>query len=216
MEELPFDCDLTSAIHPGGRNILAIRITNPGGRYDWVDGTTIRWGKVSLYRSHGFGGLDRELTLHIAPRAWRIADVWVLNTPEPRTIHAFAKIEGHTTAAPRFELLDPATGKVLATATGEPESGQQTFRATLACPDAHLWDLDTPTLYRLRVILPAANSQHDLRIVPFGFRWFAPDDWAPTPSFVSTAAASKSSPPSPGATGDITDSGPRPSSPSAK
>ncbi|HET7346959.1 MAG TPA: twin-arginine translocation signal domain-containing protein, partial [Acidobacteriaceae bacterium] len=175
MEELPFECDLTSAIRPGGRNILAIRITNPGGRYDWVDGTTIRWGKVSLYRSHGFGGLDRELTLHIAPHACRIADAWVLNTPEPRTIHAFAKIEGHTTAVPRFEVLDPATGKVLATATGESDSGQQTFRATLACPDAHLWDLDTPTLYRLRVILPAANSQHDLRIVPFGFRWFAPD-----------------------------------------
>ena len=38
MEELPFECDLTHAAKPGGKNVLAIRITNPFGRFDWVDG----------------------------------------------------------------------------------------------------------------------------------------------------------------------------------
>jgi len=54
LEELPFECDLTLAAQPGGRNRLAIRITNPGDRYDWVDGSTIPWGNVRFYRSHGF------------------------------------------------------------------------------------------------------------------------------------------------------------------
>jgi beta-galactosidase len=38
MEELPFECDLTHAADPGSQNIIAIRITNPFGRDDWVDG----------------------------------------------------------------------------------------------------------------------------------------------------------------------------------
>ena len=63
MEELPFECDCTNAANPGGLNVLAIRITNPFGRFDWVDGLNAKWGKVSLYRSHGFGALDRGITI---------------------------------------------------------------------------------------------------------------------------------------------------------
>ena len=66
MEELPFECDLTHAANPGGENHLAIRITNPFGRYDWVDGLNAKWGNVSLYRSHGFGG---SRSRHDAQRA---------------------------------------------------------------------------------------------------------------------------------------------------
>ena len=68
MEELPFECDLTQAADPGGFNLIAIRITNPFGRYDWVDGLNAQWGAVRLYRSHGFGGLDRGMTLAPVPR----------------------------------------------------------------------------------------------------------------------------------------------------
>ena len=83
MEELPFECDCTDAANPGGLNVLAIRITNPFGRFDWVDGLNAKWGKVSLYRSHGFGALDRGITTQRASSEIRISDVWVLNTPEP-------------------------------------------------------------------------------------------------------------------------------------
>ncbi len=44
MEELPFECDLTHAANPGGDNHLAIRLTNPFGRFDWVDGSNAKWG----------------------------------------------------------------------------------------------------------------------------------------------------------------------------
>ncbi|MGH9605314.1 MAG: sugar-binding domain-containing protein [Terracidiphilus sp.] len=178
IEELPFECDLTSAAKPGGVNRLAIRITNPGGRYDWVDGTTIRWGKVNVYRSHGFAGLDRELVVYAAPRSARIADAWVLNTPEPRTITAFAKVEGAPSGQVKFELLEPGSNKVLASANGEipatpSEDGSHTVHASLSYKDARLWELATPVLYRLRATLPA-GGESDVRMRTFGFRWFAP------------------------------------------
>ncbi len=175
MEELPFECELTDAVEADGRNRLAIRITNPGGRYDWVDGGVLRWGAVNLYRSHGFGGLDRELTLYSTPREARIADCWVLNTPEPRTVHAFAKVEGATAGAAQFEVVEPATGRVLSGATGVVDANSHVARASLKCEDARLWDLDTPELYLMRVTLPAANGEKDVRMISFGFRWFGPD-----------------------------------------
>lgn len=179
MEELPFECDLTSAAKPGGTNRLAIRITNPGGRYDWVDGTTIHWGKVNVYRSHGFGGLDRELTLRTSPKGYRIADAWVLNTPEKTNIIAFAKLEGAVQGIPRFEALDPRSGKVVAKSIGKSDPsrsdpGTSLFRADLSFAEAQLWDLDHPVLYRMRITVESGGTR-DRRIVPFGFRWFGPE-----------------------------------------
>jgi beta-galactosidase len=180
MEELPFESDLTAAANPGGTNHLAIRITNPGGRYDWVDGTVIQWGKVNVYRSHGFAGIDRELTVYSAPRSSRITDAWVLNTPEPRTVTAFAKIEGAPGGPVQFDIFDPATGRLLVSTAVEAQpsgssNGFRMARASLHFPDAKLWDLPTPNLYRLRVTLPAAHGTRDIRLRTFGFRWFAPD-----------------------------------------
>jgi hypothetical protein len=178
LEELPFECDLTAAAHPGGVNRLAIRITNPGGRYDWVDGSILRWGNVEFHRSHGFGGLDRELTLHASPMDARIADAWVLNTPEITTVSAFTTIEGKLASSPLFEIIDPRSGKVLAHGAGEqdaPNTASETthWRARLSCPEARVWDLNSPVLYHLRVSMHA-GSEIDERLVPFGFRWFAP------------------------------------------
>ncbi len=167
MEELPFECDLTAAAKPGGKNTLAIRITNPGGRYDWVDGLTIRWGAVNVYRSHGFGGLDREITLKAVPQSGRIADAWVLNTPEARTISAFAVVEGDGTSA-LYEVVHPASGKVLASTTGGPH-------VKLQCASARLWELNAPVLYHLRITLTNADGTKDVRVISFGFRWFAPE-----------------------------------------
>ena len=85
MEELPFECDLTNAADPGGFNLLGIRLTNPFGRYDWVDGLNAQWGAVKLYRSHGFAGLDRGMTLSaVGDDDARILDAWVLQPTEPR------------------------------------------------------------------------------------------------------------------------------------
>jgi beta-galactosidase len=93
MEELPFECDLTHAADPGGFNLMAIRLTNPFGRYDWVDGLNAQWGAVKLYRSHGFAGLDRGMTISAHDPAIRIRDAWVLNTPDTKTVQAHVIVE---------------------------------------------------------------------------------------------------------------------------
>jgi beta-galactosidase len=112
MEELPFECDLTHAAQPGAANHLAIRITNPFGRFDWVDGLNAQWGAVKLYRSHGFGGLDRGMTIsaHDGPR---IKDAWMLNAREPRKAEVHLVVEYPASEFRGFvscQLTDPITG----------------------------------------------------------------------------------------------------------
>jgi beta-galactosidase len=190
MEELPFECDITAAARPGAANQLAIRITNPGGRLDWVDGSRITWSSATFQKSHGFGGLDRALTLTAHGPA-RIRDAWVLNTPQPRHITAHAEIENTGPAAPtarlHFSVTDPVTNRELAhSEIPAPLNQGQTaaFQAELSCPSAELWDLDSPHLYRLKAEwtaganAPAAATSaalSDTRTVDFGFRWFAPE-----------------------------------------
>ena len=189
MSELPIACDLTRATRPGQANRLAIRITNPGGRFDWRDSTTMTWGKAKLFASHGFGGLDRGLTLSIHPLAARIDDAWVLNTPDPRRVTAFMEIAlERPVAEGRLERLKAKASAVLVDDTGRPVAADirlealerlddHRLRARFAvwAPDARLWDLDTPNLHRLRLRWAETRDAVDSREVRFGFRWFAPE-----------------------------------------
>ncbi len=178
MSELPIDCDLTSAMKPGQPNRLAIRITNPGGRYDWKDSNNTPWGKVRLYHSHGFGGIDRGMSLSVHPIDGRIADAWVLNTPDPRVVTAHAQLVS------KVPVKADEISAVVLDATGAPlaanvkleqissTNGVTSLRLRVHVPSAKLWDLDAPHLYRLRLQWRAGKSA-DARVVRFGFRWFA-------------------------------------------
>lgn len=180
MEELPFECELSAAARPG-KNRLAIRITNPGGRLDWVDGNRLNWGGLEFQKSHGFGGLDRGLRLS-AHGPVRVSDCWLLNTPAPRTVSAHAEIENASDRDRRgtvvFAVVDPAGGQVLAraqVALAARASATVSCATSLTAAGAELWDLDSPRLYRLRVTwLPEADaSAAEWRATDFGFRWFA-------------------------------------------
>jgi beta-galactosidase len=194
MEELPFEADLTHAANPGGENHLAIRITNPFGRFDWVDGSNAKWGHLALYRSHGFGGLDRGITLSAHSDA-RFKDLWVLNEPDTHSITAYAVIEDPRGASHvgnvHFEIVDPRTGKVVAShSAGAPSaSGQITIHPMiieqasettqkvsvyLTVDHAESWDLSTARLYHLRARVINPDLHTDTRTIAFGFRWFAP------------------------------------------
>lgn len=181
MEELPFEADLSHAAKPGGQNLLAIRITNPFGRFDWVDGLNAKWGKVSLYRSHGFGALDRGITIS-AHEDHRIQDAWVLNTPSETSVVAFVQVETsqqHSDLPVLFEIVDPRTGHVLLKKNqsasvhinvDSPErSGAPVVRQELTLPNAKPWDLRTPKLYHLRI-----SVLNETRTIAFGFRTFGP------------------------------------------
>jgi hypothetical protein len=178
MSELPIDCDLTGAMKPGQPNRLAIRITNPGGRFDWKDSNNTAWGKVRLYQSHGFGGMDRGMSLSVHPIEGRIVDAWVLNTPEARTVTLHAEIASRQpvkAAELSATVLDASGGKVPAEITIEQltnADGVATARLRVRVASAKLWDLDTPHLYHLRLQWKAGRAV-DTRTVRFGFRWFA-------------------------------------------
>jgi len=205
MEELPFECDCTDAANPGGTNVLAIRITNPFGRFDWVDGLNAKWGKVSLYRSHGFGALDRGITLS-AHDDVRIKDAWVLNTAETTRVIANVTLEGTgvwdliQAGDLIFKVQDPTTEKVIATIdralllvtqqTKAPKSkaplnsNQRSMTHELSgytgirisVPSAQAWDIAEPKLYHL--IIESRDSSgklKDTRTIAFGFRSFAVD-----------------------------------------
>jgi hypothetical protein len=177
MSELPFDCDLTHAMKPGQPNRLAIRITNPGGRYDWKDSNNTAWGQVRLYHSHGFGGIDRGMHLRVHPKEGRIRDAWVLNTPDPRVVTAHVEIATNRTVTASdlsATVLDDAGAAVAANVTLEridSADGIATARLRVHAPSAGLWDIDTPRLYHLRLRWAAGQAQ-DTRSVRFGFRWF--------------------------------------------
>ena len=210
MEELPFEADLTDAARfssdqPGGENWLAIRITNPFGRYDWVDGLNAQWGAVKLYRSHGFGGLDRGMTIS-AHGPIRIENFWVLNKNQDRTIEAHFAVHANAdsfAASAILDVIDPANGKVITTKRVEfggavgptcgdsmgigdvpPKPGKCFPTGTgavvaesvvLSCPDARLWELSIPHLYHLRLTVEDSKSHVDIRTLPVGFRTFAPE-----------------------------------------
>jgi hypothetical protein len=176
IEELPFDCDVTEAALPGRKNLIAIRITNPGGRYDWVDGDTIRWGKVKLQCSHGFGGLDRGITLSAHPLEGRIEDLWVLNMPQGRTVRAFVKLSGARDAKRlALEIVAEKTGRAVAADIRYVASKDDTHEFVVTAKGVKPWDLATPALYRLRARWTAPSGAQSLRSVVFGFRWFAPE-----------------------------------------
>lgn len=185
VSELPFDCDITEAMRPGESNQIAIRITNPGGRYDWKDSGTVNWGKVRLYPAHGFGGLDRGLTLSFHPMEARITDAFVLNTPEPHVVHGFVEILPATMPA-ATENLHAKMAAVLLDASGavtaanvsvqslQAKDGRLLAVLKITAPTAKLWDLENPNLYTLRFTWTEKAGVSDTRSVRFGFRWFSP------------------------------------------
>jgi hypothetical protein len=187
MEELPFEADCTHAANPGGENHLTIRITNPFGRFDWVDGLNAKWGHVSLYRSHGFGALDRGITLS-AHGMVRIKNAWVLNSAK-KTIRVFVELEQQNMFDAKLDnivnlqIIDPASNRelkhqVLFIPTSY-EKLNNVQHIDMACPAAELWDLSTPKLYELRISfakMPELNPRklEDTRTIAFGFRSFGP------------------------------------------
>lgn len=181
MEELPFECDLTEAAQPGQRNVLAVRITNPGGRLDWVDGNRLSWGGMEFQKSHGFGGIDRGMVLS-AHGPVRIADSWALNTPEAKRIVAHAEVENSgrqgITGKVRFSVLAANGKQTLATievpASVEPGK-TATLKSELTAKDAKIWDLDTPHVYTLRSEWIDGGKAAAVRDVDCGFRWITTD-----------------------------------------
>lgn len=183
INEVSFKCDLSQAMKPGEKNLLAIRITSPGGRYDWQDFRYTEWGGHRFQMSHGFGGVDRGMEISAHEKVY-IEDFYIFNTENNGQIVANAEIKNTTEEAfkgeIRYWVSEKESGKEVLTDKLEIElaPGQLSkIEKTLTYADAKLWDMDNPHLYTCRAsIVPADGSEYEESAErTFGFRWFEAD-----------------------------------------
>ena len=172
ISEAPFTADATDALNPGGTNLLAVRITNPGGRLDWMDFLTMTWGKYTLPATHAFGGLAGGVEMQVrAPVS--VGDLAVFNKPDPRAVHVQAEISaaGQTYDGPvNFSIA--RGGDIVfeeSKSVHVPPGGTITTSIDATVTNAQLWDIGQPNLYRASATLPTVA--HSDRSTTFGFRW---------------------------------------------
>jgi len=173
ISEAPFTADATDAIKPGAENMLAVRITNPGGNLDWIDFQTMPWGKYTLPVTHAFGGLSGGVEMQVrAPVS--VGDLAVFNQSEPRTVRLQAEISstGQAYDGPvNFSIAREGKAIFQQSKNVHVAAGETvTASVDASVPDAQLWDIAQPNLYQASATLP--NLAHSDRSTTFGFRWF--------------------------------------------
>lgn len=182
IEGTPFEVDITDAARPGQECQLAVRITNPGGNWDWVDCNQIAWGKYRLPESHSFGGITGSVKLAVVDPVY-VQDLAVLNTPAMRDATAQISVQNKLSARVTRDLLVRVTEKKNRAVEVYREelkgvefpTGISTQTVKIAAPGAKLWELENPNLYVCEVSLKSADAQGDIDRRVFGFRWFALD-----------------------------------------
>lgn len=173
----PFEVDLTGRVSLDGPNRLAVRVTDPGGNFDWIDFDAHKWGEQFIPASHGFGGVTGPVRLQLVAPTY-IEDVFVRNKPDITTIDVGIAVRNTTAAAVqhdlRVEVVEAKPGGAVVFEQSWPgESfapGTTELIRTISVPTAARWDLDAPHLYLCRVSLGRAD-EFTRR---FGFRWFEP------------------------------------------
>jgi hypothetical protein len=172
ISEAPFTADATDAINPNGPNVLAVRITNPGGRLDWMDFLTFKWGKYELPATHAFGGLAGGVEMEVRGAA-SVSDLAVFNKPDPRSVHLQAEITSTSGAYDGpVEFSIARDGNVLYNSSSNvhvPAGGTTIVSLDASMSSAELWDIDHPNLYVASASLPSVA--HSDRGTTFGFRW---------------------------------------------
>jgi hypothetical protein len=183
----PFEVDITDAVVPGGDCDVAVRLTNPGGNWDWTDFGQIHWGKYTLPMSHSFGGITGRVKL-LAVDPVHVDDLYVQNTPALSEVNVILSVKNRT-AQP---VLRDVSVRVVEKADPAREVFQQTRKdvrfapgetcvtVKVSVPTAKLWDPDHPNLYVCSAFLSTPTTNHQQRATDadsrvFGFRWFALD-----------------------------------------
>jgi hypothetical protein len=173
ISEAPFTADATDAINPDGNNLLAVRITNPGGRLDWMDFLSMNWGNAQFPATHGFGGLAGGVEMQVRGSV-SISDLAVLNKPNPREVTLIAEVASSGPAYTGTVALSIARkGSIVWTGSAPvqvPAGGIASVSVDASVPDAALWDVHQPNLYTATAQLPEVD--HSNRSTQFGFRWF--------------------------------------------
>ena len=175
ITEVPFEADVTSALQPGTNNLLAVRITNPGGALDWrdIDDPGLSWGTNAMPRSHGFGGLDENIILEVRDPV-TVNDLAVLNQTNPSEVWMVGEMKSTGPAYSGPVNLNIQQGSNLvwqgSVNVTVPAGGTNYFTNDVVVANAQIWDLTNPVLYTASAAIPGSNFSG--RCVNFGFRWF--------------------------------------------
>jgi len=164
-----FAFDMTPALHFGGANVLAVRLTPEDHASRWYPG-------AGIYRNVW---LTVTGPVHVAhwgtyvttPEVGADKSTVAVKT-EIRNREAF---ESHVTL--RTRVLD-AAGKEVARHDDDatiPPGGTQTVAASLTVPKPERWDFDRPYLYRLVSEVRNGTRVEDRYETPFGIRSIAFD-----------------------------------------
>ena len=175
----PFEVDITSYAKPGQTIELAVRITDPGGNYDWRDSSTFPWNDKRMPPSHAFGGITGNVSLEIqAPVA--VTDLYMQNLPEITAVNAILEIDNRSgkTAKRNIEIIVSEYNhpeKILFRTELKKQdipAGITELPVKISVPEAKLWNVETPNLYVCRAIVKEGSKATDNTERRFGFRWF--------------------------------------------
>jgi len=163
-----FDMDVTDAIRPGERNLLALRVakTTPTAVLDKGDFWCL-------------GGINRETYLVAAPPT-HVGDVTVVTDLDPNyrdaTLKLAVQVSGKANSAVRvtgslFDFAGAAIPNVSLSASGVLDGqGEATLHLTSAVAAPRLWSAEKPALYYVVLALSSEGRAVEHVEERFGFR----------------------------------------------
>ncbi len=175
----PFEVDLSNCARPGETVQLAVRVTNPGGNFDWKDWMTIDWGADKVPGGHGYGGITGRVRLVVCDPVY-IDDMYVRNTPAITGVNPqITIINSHKEEVVRSLLIRVVERNHSANEVFRQEiknlklkPGANPVSIKIDVPQAKPWDVDNPNLYVCEASLCDGDQESDRERKVFGFRWF--------------------------------------------
>ena len=179
VNSTPFEVDITDYVKYGAPNEIAVRITDPNGKFDWRVSQNFLWGAYRTNPTHGFGGITGKVKLVTTDDIY-ISDVFIKNKPEARNIDVEVsttnRSRGEASGTLQLQVKEARVGGKVVFQKAYPVShlpvGTNTTSFAISVPEARLWSVDTPNLYRLNLEWVGGDKSADQYSQRFGFRWF--------------------------------------------
>jgi hypothetical protein len=159
--ENPFVLDITEAVRPDGKNMLAVRVLNP--TLDPIDGISL-WDTphgckvepLSTGRVYNVGGICDSVELLAVPPVW-VEDLFARPDPKTGKVQLQATIRNSggmkTNGFIQFTLGPATEGETLDGTVIKQElpPGDTLVTSRLCIDSPRLWELNDPCLYRVGV-----------------------------------------------------------------